>query len=113
MKYLAAYLLVALSGAEPSKEAVSATLAASGGEVDDSKLEKLFAEVGGKDLDELIATGKAKIGSVPSGAGAAPSGGAAPAAAAAKPAEKEKEPEPEDDADVRWFCFTAKFRILM
>ena len=50
-----------------------------------SQVEKVVAELAGKNLVELLEEGKGKISSVPSGGGggAAAAGGAAPAAAEA------------------------------
>ena len=68
-----------------------------------------MAEVKGKDITELIAAGRAKLASVPSGGGAvaysaAPAagagGGAAPAAAESKKDEKVEEKEESDDVSV-------------
>lgn len=75
-------------------------------DADDSKIELLLSEVKGKDITELIASGREKLASVPSGgAGAiavAASGGggaaaAAPAAAESKKEEKVEEKEESDD----------------
>lgn len=68
-----------------------------------------MSEVGGKDIVEVIAAGREKLASVPSGGGgavavaAAPGGGgsAAPAAEAKK---EEKEEEKEESDDVSIFC---------
>lgn len=80
-----------------------------------------MSEVKGKDITELIAAGREKLASVPSGGGgiavAAPAGGGAPAAAAAEPKKEEKVEEKEESDDVR-FCrkefiwvFIATFHI--
>jgi large subunit ribosomal protein LP2 len=76
-----------------------------GVEADSAKISKLLAELDGKDLNEVIAAGREKLASVPSGgavaaaaapaaAGAAAAGGAA---AAAPKEEAKKEEEPESD----------------
>lgn len=64
----------------------------------------LLSEVKGKDITELIAAGREKLASVPSGGGAvavgAPASGAAaaaPAAAETKKVEKVEEKEESDD----------------
>jgi large subunit ribosomal protein LP2 len=67
---------------------------------DAERLEKLISELSGKDVNELIAEGSAKLASVPSGGAAAPAaaaGGAAPAAAAEAEKPKEEEKEESDD----------------
>lgn len=74
-----------------------------GAEVDDERIEFLLSEVKGKDITELIASGREKLASVPSGGGvavaaAAPAaGGAAAPAAEAKKEEKVEEKEESDD----------------
>jgi ribosomal protein L12E/L44/L45/RPP1/RPP2 len=69
-------------------------------EADEERLTKLLSEVEGKDINELIQQGSAKLASVPSGGGggsaapavgAASGGGAAAAAEAAPEAKKEEE----------------------
>ncbi|EPY15140.1 large subunit ribosomal protein LP2 [Strigomonas culicis] len=98
MKYLAAYALVALSGKTPSKSAVEAVLKAAGVPVDAARVTALFAELEGKNFEELSAEGKAKLvgsGSAAPASGAAAGSSAAPAAAAAK--EEVKEEEEDDD----------------
>lgn len=80
-----------------------------GAEADDDRLQFLLSEVKGKDITELIASGREKLASVPSGGGgavavAAPAGGgaAAPAAAEAKKEEKVEEKEESDDVSYSW-----------
>ncbi|EEF28384.1 60S acidic ribosomal protein P2, putative [Ricinus communis] len=76
-----------------------------GADCDGDKIELLLSQVEGKDITELIASGREKLASVPSGGGvavaAAASGGAAaaaaPAAAEAKKEEKVEEKEESDD----------------
>lgn len=77
-----------------------------GAEAEDERIQLLLSEVKGKDITELIASGREKLASVPSGGGgggavaaAAPGGGAAaaPAAAEAKKEEKVEEKEESDD----------------
>lgn len=64
-----------------------------------------MSEVAGKDITELIAAGREKLASVPSGGGAvavsaAPSGGAAAGGAAAAPeAKEEKKVEEKEESD--------------
>jgi large subunit ribosomal protein LP2 len=78
-----------------------------GAEADENKLESLLAELKGKDITEVIACGREKFASVPSGGGAiaggapaaAAGGGAAPAAEAKKE-EKVEEKEESDDVSI-------------
>ncbi|KAH2120288.1 hypothetical protein KXW65_006776 [Aspergillus fumigatus] len=103
MKHLAAYLLLALAGnTSPSSEDVKAVLSSVGIDADEERLNKLIAELEGKDLQELIAEGSTKLASVPSGgaAAAAPAAaGAAAGGAAAPAAEEKKEEEEKEESD--------------
>ncbi|EPS40551.1 hypothetical protein H072_5590 [Dactylellina haptotyla CBS 200.50] len=103
MKHLAAYLLLQIGGnASPSASDIKTLLSSVGVEADDERLEKLLAELDGKDVNELIASGQTKLASVPSGGsggGAAASGGAAAAAGGAAPAAEEKEEEAAEESD--------------
>ncbi|KAH8613585.1 putative 60s Acidic ribosomal protein [Trypanosoma vivax] len=99
MKYLAAYALVNLSGAAPTKASVEAVLKAAGVPIDASRMTELFEQFEGKDFEALCTEGKAKLvgGGPRSGAPAAAAAATAPAsgaAAAAAPAAAEEE---EDD----------------
>ncbi|KAK9857673.1 hypothetical protein MYU51_019809 [Penicillium brevicompactum] len=100
MKYLAAYLLLALAGNEsPSSADIKAVLSSVGIDAEGDRLEKVVSELQGKDLNELIAEGSTKLASVPSGgaaAAAAPAGGAAPAEEKKEEKEEEKEESDED-----------------
>nr|CAB64688.1 rAsp f 8 [Aspergillus fumigatus] len=102
MKYLAAFLLLALAGnTSPSSEDVKAVLSSVGIDADEERLNKLIAELEGKDLQELIAEGSTKLASVPSGgaAAAAPAAAGAAAGGAAAPAAKEKNEEEKEESD--------------
>ena len=57
MKYVAAYLLAAQSGAAPSKDAVTKILESIGADVEADKLDKVFSELDGKNVEEVIAEG--------------------------------------------------------
>ncbi|KAJ5738867.1 hypothetical protein N7493_002022 [Penicillium malachiteum] len=102
MKYLAAYLLVALGGNEsPAAADVKEVLSSVGIDADSERLDKLIAELQGKSLQELITEGSAKLASVPSGgagaAAAAPAAGGAAAEAAPEAAKEEEKEESDDD----------------
>jgi large subunit ribosomal protein LP2 len=101
MRYVAAALLAVLGGQEVNAKSIEKILKSAGVDADSEEVSKVVAELAGKDLKELLAEGKEKISSVPSGGGAAAAaapaaaaGGAAPAAAAKKVEEEEEE---EDD----------------
>ena len=54
MKHLAAYLLIALAGnATPSAADVKGVLSSVGVDADDERLNKLIAELEGKDINEV------------------------------------------------------------
>ncbi|EPS74099.1 hypothetical protein M569_00658, partial [Genlisea aurea] len=111
MKVVAAYLLAVLGGnSSPTAEDLKDILGSVGADADDERIELLLSQVKGKDITELIASGREKLASVPAGGGgavavAAPVGGggggggaaAAPAAAEAKKEEKVEEKEESDD----------------
>ncbi|XP_040994575.1 60S acidic ribosomal protein P2-like [Juglans microcarpa x Juglans regia] len=106
MKVIAAYLLAVLAGnTSPSADDLKDILGSVGAEADDDKIELLLSEVKGKDITELIASGREKLASVPSGGGGAVAfaatggGAAAPAPAAAEPKKEEKVEEKEESDD--------------
>merc|ERR1712003_465313 len=99
MKYVAAYMLAALSGEAPSKDAVTKILESIGADINAEQFDKVFAELDGKNVDEVVAEGMSKLASVPSG-GAAPGGDDAPAAE-----EKKEESEEESDSDMGFDLF--------
>ncbi|XP_050946976.1 60S acidic ribosomal protein P2-4-like isoform X1 [Cucumis melo] len=106
MKIVAAYLLAVLGGnTSPSAKDLKDILGSVGAEIDEERIELLLSNVKGKDVTELIASGREKLASVPSGGGAAVAvaagggggGAAAPAPAEAKKEEKVEEKEESDD----------------
>ncbi|KAG9266492.1 ribosomal protein, large P2, like [Astyanax mexicanus] len=106
MRYVAAYLLAALSGKDnPSSNDIKKILESVGIEVDETRMGKVVSELNGKKVEDVIAQGYGKLASVPSGgavavaSSAAPAAGgaAAPAAAEEKKEEKKEESEESDD----------------
>lgn len=100
MKYLGAYMLAVIGGnASPSADDVKKILDSAGVEIDADVLSKVMSELEGKDVMELIAEGKSKLSSVPSGGAAAggPAAGAADATDA--PAEEEVKEESEEEEE--------------
>lgn len=79
-----------------------------GADADDDRIELLLSEVKGKDITELIASGREKLASVPSGGGVAVAasagavGGGAAAAPAAEAKKEEKVEEKEESDDVSY-----------
>ncbi|KAF9365229.1 60S acidic ribosomal protein P2 [Mortierella sp. NVP85] len=110
MKYLAAYLLLALGGkSSPSAADITSLLATVGIEAEADRIKTLLAQLDGKDINELIAEGTSKLASVPSGGGAAAAapaaGGAGGAPAAEKKEEKKEEAKEESDDDMGFGLF--------
>ncbi|KAF8945574.1 60S acidic ribosomal protein P2 [Haplosporangium gracile] len=100
MKYLAAYLLLTIGGnAAPSAKDITALLATVGIEAESERIETLIAQLGGKDINELIAEGTSKLASVPSGGAAASAAPAAGGAAAAETKAEEKKEEAKEESD--------------
>lgn len=96
MRHVAAFLLLVLGGnTSPSAADVEKVIASFGGEADAAKIELLLKELEGKDIEELIAAGKAKLATVSIGGGSSTGGAAASTggAAAAAPVEAEEEEE--------------------
>merc|ERR1719304_105816 len=88
MRYVAAYLLAQLGGNDaPDAAAIKAILGSVGVDADEEKMNKVISELSGKAIDDVLAEGKEKLASVPSG------GGAAPAAEAKKESSSEDEDE--------------------
>ncbi|XP_040279962.1 60S acidic ribosomal protein P2-like [Bufo gargarizans] len=111
MRYVAAYLLATLGGnSSPSAKDIKKILSSVGIDADDERVNKVVAELGGKNLDELINSGLSKLCSVPSGgAVAAAPASAAPAAGGAaaqeKKEEEKKEESEESDEDMGFGLF--------
>ena len=105
MRYIAAYNLAVLGGnSQPTSADVSKILKSAGITIDAAAIEKLIAELSGKDINAIAADGMKKMASIPAGGAAAPAApassasAAAPAAAeskkeAAKPAKEESDEE--------------------
>merc|ERR1712038_115211 len=108
MKYVAAYLLAALNGEAPSKSSVKAILESIGADINNEQFDKVFSELDGKNVDDVVSEGMGLLASVPSGGGAAAAGGATAAAAggdAAEAAEEKKEESEESDSDMGFDLF--------
>ncbi|KAL5202202.1 hypothetical protein ABZP36_013154 [Zizania latifolia] len=105
MKLIAAYLLAVLGrNTSPTADDIKNILESVGVEANEERLEFLLSELEGKDITEVIAAGREKFASVPSGGGAvavaapaAAAGGAAPAAEAKKEEKVEEKEESDDD----------------
>ena len=86
----------------PSASDLKDILGSVGADADDDRIELLLSEVKGKDITELIACGREKLASVPSGGGvavAAPAAGGAATAAPAAEAKKEEKVEEKEESD--------------
>ncbi|XP_057851734.1 large ribosomal subunit protein P2A [Cryptomeria japonica] len=107
MKIVAAVLLAALGGnTSPCADDIKGILGSVGIDCDDERIELLLGQLKGRDLAEVIAAGREKFASVPSGGGVAVAvaggGGGGPAAAAAAPeaeAKKEEKVEEKEESD--------------
>ena len=92
MRHLAAYLLLVAGGnTAPTAKDVTELLATVGVTVDEERLNQLISELDGKDINEVIESGKDKLLAGGFGGGGAPA--AAPAAGGSAPAAAEKAPE--------------------
>ena len=95
MRHMAAYLMLKLGGNDnPSKDDISQALSAVGVQIDDAWCDKMLTELEGKDLNELLESGKellAKFGG--GGGGGAAAGGGGGDAGAAEEAKEEKKEE--------------------
>jgi large subunit ribosomal protein LP2 len=88
-----------------------------GADADDDRIELLLSSVKGKDITELIASGREKLASVPSGGGVAVAAGGAPAAASggaapAAEAKKEEKVEEKEESDDVSAIFHFRFHLL-
>ncbi|KAK8816264.1 60S acidic ribosomal protein P2 [Blastocystis sp. ATCC 50177/Nand II] len=100
MRHLSAYLMLVLGGNEkPTAENIKTVLESVGAEAEDEKIEKLLADLEGKNVEEMIKEGLEKLVSIPTGGAAAPAAGAA-APAEEKKEEEKKEEEEEEEEDV-------------
>ncbi|KAL9228559.1 hypothetical protein vseg_004123 [Gypsophila vaccaria] len=103
MKVICAYLLASLGGnSSPSSDDLQKILSSVGIEADEDRLQLFMNQIAGKSIEEVIASGRSKLASVPSGGGAiavsaAPA--AAGGAAAAEPAKEEKKVEEKEESD--------------
>merc|ERR1719273_247576 len=100
MRYVAAALLTALGGNDVSAGNIKKILSAVGIEAEDDKVDIVVSNLAGKSIEEIIAEGSTKLGSMPGGGG-----GAAEAAPAAKEEEKKEESEEEEDDDMGFGLF--------
>ncbi|CDH55890.1 predicted protein [Lichtheimia corymbifera JMRC:FSU:9682] len=106
MKYLAAYLLLVAGGnATPAAADIKNLLGSVGVEVEDERVAALTKALEGKSVEEVLAEGKEKLASVPTG-GAVAAGGAAAGGAAEEAKEEAKEEEKEEsDEDMGFGLF--------
>jgi len=112
MRIIGAYLLAVLGGNEsPDASTISKILDSVGISAESAEVDRVISALKGKNLDELVAAGLAKMASVPSigggggGGSAAPAAGGAGGAAAAAAPEPEKESSEESDNDMGFSLF--------
>merc|ERR1711963_316704 len=95
-----AYLLAVLGGnASPKAKDIKKILTSVGIDADDACLNKVIDELSGKDIEELMAEGRTKLASVPSGGGVAAAGAGGDAAGGAAPAEEAKKEEKKEESE--------------
>jgi len=103
---VAAYLLLQLSGKEPTEKNITAVLEAGGVKAEKDRIASLLKSVEGQSVNDLIAAGSLKISVGGGGGGAA---AAAPAADAGKKEEakpkKEEKKEESDGGDMGFGLF--------
>ena len=102
MRHLAAYLLLVAGGnTAPTAADVTTLLATVGITVDEARLNQLIAELDGKDINEVIESGKDKLlaGGFGGGGGAVAAAPAAAGAPAAAPAAEKPKVEEVDALD--------------
>merc|ERR1712188_68772 len=112
MRYVAAYLLAAMGGQDPTEESIKSILGSVGIEADAGKLGIVISNLKGKSLADVVAEGQELLATIPSGgAVAAGSASAAPAGGDAGAAEEKKEDkaaakeESESDDDMGFGLF--------
>ena len=97
MKHVAAYLLLVLGGNEsPTADDVTSALSSVGVEADADSLNRLIADMEGKDLNEVLESGNEMLAKFGGGGG----GGAAAAGGDAAAEEEEEEKVEEEEMDV-------------
>lgn len=100
MRIIAAYLLAVLGGNEsPDAATITSILDSVGATAESADVELVISKLKGKDVDQLIADGLAKMASVPSIGGGGASSGAAPAAGGAAPAAAKEEEKPAEKSE--------------
>ncbi|OCT94310.1 hypothetical protein XELAEV_18011978mg [Xenopus laevis] len=100
MRYVAAYLLAVLGGkTSPSAGDIKSILKSVGIDADDERVKKVIGELSGKDLDDVVNSGLAKLSSVPCGGAVSAAPASTPAAGGAAPAEKKEEEKKEESEE--------------
>ncbi|GKT27563.1 putative multi-domain containing protein [Aduncisulcus paluster] len=95
MKYLAAYLLASLAGKEPTADSLVESLKKANVEdLDDAQIKLVIDQLKGKKIEDVIAAGKERLSSVPTGGASA---GASAAAGATEEAAQEAAEEEEEE----------------
>nr|XP_033774844.1 60S acidic ribosomal protein P2-like [Geotrypetes seraphini] len=100
MRYVAAYLLAVLGGNNsPSAKDIKKILDSVGIEADNERLNKVISELKGKDVDDVVNAGLAKLASVPAGGAVASAPSAAAATSGTTPAAEKKEEEKKEESE--------------
>lgn len=100
MRYIAAYILSTLGGAEkPQAADISKILSSVGIEGSDEKIKQVIGELNGKDVSELIVKGSSKLATASSFAAVATPSAATSAAPAAAKADAKKEAAKKEESE--------------
>jgi large subunit ribosomal protein LP2 len=101
MKVVAAYLLAVLGGnANPDAAAINKILSSVGIEAKGENVDKLIAQLKGKNVEDVIAEGTKKLAALPAGGAAVASAPAKQEAVKEAPKEdKKKKEEPKEEED--------------
>ena len=92
-------MMLKMAGKSGSADEITAVVTAAGGEADADAIAKLLADMEGKDVDALLASGMEALKDVKMGGGGGGSGGAGSADAGAEE-EKEEEKAEEEEMDL-------------
>uniref|UniRef100_A0A8D0GSB6 Large ribosomal subunit protein P2 n=1 Tax=Sphenodon punctatus TaxID=8508 RepID=A0A8D0GSB6_SPHPU len=100
MRYVAAYLLAVLGGNNsPTAKNIKKILDSVGIDADNDRINKVINELSGKDVDDVVNSGLAKLTCVPAGGALTAPPAASPAAGGAAPAEEKKEEEKKEESE--------------
>ncbi|KAL0584572.1 hypothetical protein ABG067_005595 [Albugo candida] len=101
MRHIAAYLLCVLGGNDsPSSSDIEKVISSFGGTVDSDQVERLLKDMEGKDVEEMMKSGKEKLSGISIGGSSGGSGAKASNDQGAAAEVKESVEEAADEVDV-------------